>query len=479
MESAGQTYHRLTAYRHDRHWLVPEDDERVVSTFLALDDRRYPAEFKSYPDDLPRVALPADLPPGSAGGPLDLAELSRLVYFSVGVVRYRERADGRPIHFRAAPSAGNRHPIELYVCARDVDGLDDGVWHYSPRDHALVRIGPAPECAVPALVLTGVPWRTCWKYAERGYRHVWWDAGAVVAQLHALAAQRGDRLHVSLGFADREVARLVGADLEHELPLAVVSIGRFQPAPVAAGDAATGDLGPVPVTFPLVGRTHQAGVLRTSDSAGNWAQRSARTSPRRHRDGAEPVEDVIVRRGSTRRFDANATVKLDVLRATMLAAGDVPDWDCGAWPLTTHVVANAVDDLTPGVYRWLDGEPRLVAADGDPRAQARVLCEGQDLAHDSAFLVLQSALIAPFLLRRGERGYRVLQFAAGVAAGGLYLSAFAQELGCTGLTITDTTVPDVLRSPADGLLAVAVGVPAYRARRGASRPGSPARLREL
>ena len=29
------------------------------------------------------------------------------------------------------------------------------------------------------LVLTGIPWRTTWKYGERGYRHLFWDAGAM------------------------------------------------------------------------------------------------------------------------------------------------------------------------------------------------------------------------------------------------------------------------------------------------------------
>ncbi|WP_433260047.1 nitroreductase family protein [Actinosynnema sp. CS-041913] len=473
-ESAGEAYHRLTVYRPDRPWFVPEDDERVLSAFEPMDDSRYPAEFKRYPDALPRVVLPTDLSPPAPlrAGPVDLVELSRLLYFSAGVVRYRVPDGGRPVYFRAAPSAGNLHPVELYVCARDVDGLDDGVWHYSPRDHALVGIGPPPVCDAPAIVLTGVPWRTCWKYAERGYRHLWWDAGTVVAQLHAL---RGDGVHVRLGFADREIARLVGADPAHEFPLAVVDLGRSGSTPRAAADAVTGDLGPIPVTFPLIGDTHRAGDLRTSDDAEQWAETPV-DSPTPPRGGTEAVEEVILRRGSTRRFDPKATIPLDAFRATMLAAGRVPPWDSGTWPLASHVVVNAVDGLSPGVYRWHDAGGPEPVADGDSRAHARSLCCGQDLAYDSAFLVLHSARVGPYLGRRGERGYRVLQFAAGLASGALYLSAFGRRLGCTGLTIADTTVPAVLRSPTDGLLATAVGVPAYRSRPGATRPGSPTRL---
>ena len=43
------------------------------------------------------------------------------------------------------------------------------------------------------VVLTGIHARTGWKYMERGYRHVWWDAGTMLANLLALAAADGLR----------------------------------------------------------------------------------------------------------------------------------------------------------------------------------------------------------------------------------------------------------------------------------------------
>ena len=72
----------------------------------------------------------------------------------------------------------------------------------SPAEFALRRLREgdfrarlAASAAAPAiaglplcLVLTGIPWRTTWKYRERGYRHLFWDAGAIVANLLAVAA---------------------------------------------------------------------------------------------------------------------------------------------------------------------------------------------------------------------------------------------------------------------------------------------------
>jgi hypothetical protein len=37
------------------------------------------------------------------------------------------------------------------------------------------------------LALTGIPWRTAWKYTERGYRHLFWDSGMILANVLALA----------------------------------------------------------------------------------------------------------------------------------------------------------------------------------------------------------------------------------------------------------------------------------------------------
>ena len=59
--------------------------------------------------------------------------------------------------------------------------------------HALVRIAPPALGEATTLIVTGVPWRTAWRYAERGLRHVYWDAGTMLAQTLALAP--GARLY--------------------------------------------------------------------------------------------------------------------------------------------------------------------------------------------------------------------------------------------------------------------------------------------
>jgi len=166
-----------------------------------------PPDTKLYPSGLPNIALPRDwtVPPLAAtevlGGmsttatPVALQGLGRLLRLSAGVVRFRAR---RPSpagvwRFRAAGSAGGRFPLEVYVAAHGVEGLEDGVYWYDPVAHALVRIAPPPlgDDLATTVVVTGVAWRTAWRYTERGFRHVYWDAGSMLGQLLALAHSAG------------------------------------------------------------------------------------------------------------------------------------------------------------------------------------------------------------------------------------------------------------------------------------------------
>ena len=99
------------------------------------------------------------------------------------------------------------------------------MYWYHPQDHCLVLIGPPPTGDVPVLVVTGVPWRTGWRYRERGYRHIYWDAGTMLSQVLAAAASAGVTAHLLSRFPDQAVAELVGADGVNEWPVAIVSLG--------------------------------------------------------------------------------------------------------------------------------------------------------------------------------------------------------------------------------------------------------------
>ena len=477
-------YHELTAHDADSVPFVPRDDPRLLQDLVPNERATWPWSCKRYADGLPATALPRDWPPAGpalevlAGltvpPPLDLAALARVLHLSAGVVRVAEPDGKPPILFRAAGSAGGRFPLELYVAARGIAGLADGVHWYDPVGHALVQVGPAAADGVSTLVVTGIPWRTGWRYAERGYRHLFWDAGTMLSQALALAGPA--RLWTR--FPDAAVARLVGADGTHELPLALVALEDGEPAVDAGGDAVAGAVDAAPRELPLVTAAFRAGE---EDALGEpWPTppplAGAAAAPVAPATSAAPttsapsatsatsapaasLDDVILRRGSTRRMDATASVPREALAFSMAAAMrgiDVPHW----------VAVHAVDGLEPGLYRWPDLANPLRT--GDLRQELLRVCWDQDLGRDAASVVVAAADLDAL----GDRGYREAQLAAGLVEGRLHLAAYALGHGASGMTFLDSEIPALLGEPLAGLLLTCVGVPAYRSRSG-GRPGAP------
>src|SRR3954469_10557826 len=115
VESGAGLLHRLTSYSPDREWDVPADDPRVRHDLTPNDPDTVPPPMKRYADDLPRLALPRDLPDpgvtatsvlaGEAASPLalDAAQLGRILFLGAGVVRTADR-NGRRFLFRASGS---------------------------------------------------------------------------------------------------------------------------------------------------------------------------------------------------------------------------------------------------------------------------------------------------------------------------------------------------------------------------------------
>jgi SagB-type dehydrogenase family enzyme len=470
---AAREYHRLTSYEPGREWDVPVGDPRVRQDVVPNDFSRLPPPVKQYADGLPTTSLPRDLPAAStptlavlagaavAGEPgrLDVAQLARLLFLSAGVVRTAER-NGRTTLFRAAGSAGARFPLEVYVAARGVEGVPDGVHWYDPVEHALRQVGPAPAGGTTTVVVTGVPWRTGWRYAERGYRHLYWDSGTLLAQQRALAASAGLPADLRSRFPDGQVSELVGADGVHEFPLALLTLGDGEPAITPTGVAARGDIDAEPVEFPLLTATQRAGdgaALGVPWPDGELVAGAFPETP--------PLDEVILRRGSTRRMVRGATVPRSMLEWSMrVAVRGIDD--------PQYVAVHGVDDVAPGLYRWPHlSEP---ARGGDLRDEVQRIALDQGLAGDASFVVISAADVAA----RDDRGYRDAQLAAGLVEGRLHLAAYGLGVGASGMTFLDSEIEELLGVPLAATIFTCVGVPEYVNRRGGA-PGAPQVVRPV
>ncbi len=510
-----------------------------------LDWDNQPLPYKLYPQIEP-IDLPVDWPepqvpavtvlsgagPADGDGAVDLAGLARLLFLSAGVTR-RIRHGAQELFFRAAPSAGGLYPIEVYVVCADLPGLGAGVYHFEPLEFALRRLRRADvrrNLAAAAadetvarrpvsLVLTGIPWRTTWKYGARGYRHLLWDAGTILSHTLTAAAATALPAQVLTGFVDAEVTRLVGVGEAVapfvEYPLAVVALGAPEMEASGPVDVADLDLQVAPLSQrmtpePALRAVHRAGDLGDPRAVAAWRAALADLPPQPAPrdvtasddamptgdvaapddveatvDVAEPddaeatVDEVVLRRGSTRRFARGAAPASALTWGMAAAARPVPaDFAAGQASLLTHLIAvHAVDGVEPGAYRWtLDGAVQQRA--GDLPDETAHLCLDQALGGTSAFTVFHAAELGPLLEAGGARAYRAAQLEAGIVAGRLQLAGFALGLGGTGLTFYDDEVSRFFDTAAEPMLATAIGHPDYDARRG-RRPSEMPPLRSV
>lgn len=160
--------------------------------------------------------------------PVDLAALATLLHLSAGVQEWVvARGEGR-VALKTSPSGGARHPIQVYVAARNVAGLPAGIYHYAAGEHALERLpltGRLPRFdtflptqwwyrnAAALVFFTAVFERTRWRYqGPRAYRAVLIEAGHVCQTMCLTATWLGLAPFCSMALADATIERVLGLD---------------------------------------------------------------------------------------------------------------------------------------------------------------------------------------------------------------------------------------------------------------------------
>jgi SagB-type dehydrogenase family enzyme len=482
-----------------------------------LDWANRPQSFKIYPKIEP-LPLPRDVPqtgvaalsaisepaPSSRADSVpDLRDLARILYFSAGITKQRAHPSGE-IYFRAAACTGALYEIELYVVTGDLAGLDAGVYHFNPADVSLrlLRKGdfrknlaqatatePAVVHAPASIICTGTYWRNAWKYQARTYRHFGWDNGTLLANMLAVSTASGLPAEIVLGFVDIEVNRLLDLDTRREVSLCLVPIGHKSESSLPAlREAPALGLETIPlsereVEYPSMLEMHDASSLESEEEVAQWRRKQQVFPSSAPADEAvrlqrlleeerpkDTIEQVILRRGSTRAFDKTASITLDQLSTIFDCAtrGLPADFlePPGAQLNDLYLIVHAVQGLKSGAY-FCRREPNtleLLKA-GELRAEAHHLGLEQELPADACVDIFFLADLKRILEGYGNRGYRAVQLEAGAIGGRMYLAAYAQHLGATGLTFFDDDVINFFSPHAKGKSAIfllAIGKPLKR-----------------
>jgi SagB-type dehydrogenase family enzyme len=201
--------------------LTPELVARKT-TFLDWDSQ--PSLFKSYPHFCYRVTL------------CDHPSLQWLMH--TRLITDERLIAYKPYRRLNVPSAGNLHPIEIYLQIRNVTGLLSGIYHLEPLTQEIVLIAEIGAAGIEPYVglehrftgclvmLSIVPFRSSWKYGLRGWRYLYLDLGHQIGVLGSSVRHFGLNL-TKMSFCDTDgLNRIMGMG-EDERIAAVYGIGEY------------------------------------------------------------------------------------------------------------------------------------------------------------------------------------------------------------------------------------------------------------
>jgi SagB-type dehydrogenase family enzyme len=476
-QDAVRAYHQRSKHRLQRYAAGPE----------TLDWDAQPDPFRRWPG-APLAPLPlaadalrttwADLP--GPAQPVDRRTIGALLELRFGLTAWKQQGPDRWA-LRANPSSGNLHPTEAYLLVRGVGGLDDGLYHYAPREHGLEQRARFAASGAPAqlwLGLSSIQWREAWKYGERAFRYCQLDIGHALGALRYAAATLGWQARPVDGIGHAELAALLGLDreadfghAEREEPELLLQLGPDLPACAAPpggwtdgavwqGQAQRLDANPM-YRWPVIDQVAEA-TRAPARPAPIQPAPAGPLSPAPSVNATLPAATLIRQRRSAQQFDRRgrmAAAAFFRIAAALLPRAGLP-WDAWPHPARVHPVfyLHRVDGLAPGAYvlpRSADGttvlaealqtgrpwEPVADAPAGVPLQRIaahpalagalRTLSCHQPIAGDACFAL---SLLAEFdTLDHEPWRYRQRFQEAGLIGQVLYLQAEAEGLRGTGI----------------------------------------------
>lgn len=190
------------------------------TTFLDWDSQ--PCSFKHYPHFCYRVHL------------RDHPSLQWLM--ETRCITDEQMVAHKPYYRLNIPSAGNLHPIEIYVQIRNIAGLLSGFYHLDVLTQELVLITEIGAAGIEPylglehrfngvmVMMSLVPFRSSWKYGLRGWRYLYLDLGHQIGALAASVRHFGLNLTKMFTPDTNALNRVMGMG-EDERIVAIYGVG--------------------------------------------------------------------------------------------------------------------------------------------------------------------------------------------------------------------------------------------------------------
>jgi SagB-type dehydrogenase family enzyme len=475
-------YHQATKYSesvrpHDADPALRPSPLRVFEQLARLD---LPTELLSA-DEVATVSLLAHrldaVPEREANPPHDLRTLATWLYMAYGFTHASGDGQGREWH-RAAPSAGSTFPCEIYVAALAIEGLESGLYHFSPREFSLrklrgadetfallVRAGANPEAlrrTTGALLVSTIFCRSTWRFGDRGFRMALLDAGHLTENLVVAADGLGVDTLVNLRLDDAATRELIG--LEIEAPFAAAEavqsmvVWTNPSARLFSPHAPPARLPPIaraPLATDAIEYAAVVGAQQICQSAGGLVHAIrgpvADTSPlseqiqtAAHPPAEPPHGGEGLSRTLRHRHSARGFVREPISHDHFLWLNDVSFRSTPYPPMQPHDpraalvrpfwLINGVREMDSGIWYFEPATNRWAClARGEARMEAAYLCLEQQLAADAAAICFIAANVHLLMHLAGPDLYRLAHLEAGIVSQRIQLGAAALGLGACGI----------------------------------------------
>ncbi len=143
--------------------------------------------------------------------------------------------------FRPVPSAGARHAFETYLAIFKVEGLEKGIYHYLPMEHAIEFVAAVDDLenavsdslceqkwagdSAVTFFYSAVPYRSEWRYGTDAHKVMLLDAGHVVQNLYLSCGAIGCGTCAIAAFNQSEADKLLKLDGNDEFVIYAAPVG--------------------------------------------------------------------------------------------------------------------------------------------------------------------------------------------------------------------------------------------------------------
>ncbi len=473
LKSFAEYYHEETKY----------SPQGLSRNQKQIDWNNQPQPFKEYKNgkkiELAKYILRKDNDDGSIEYK-NLEKIASLLYLTNGVTAIIPYTS--PLHLRAAPSAGGLYPTEIYVIAKNYKGLEDGVYNFQAKSHSLIKFwneditaklkvacfdDSSFDKSTLSIVLTGVFFRSEWRYQERAYRRILLDTGHVIGNMIMYSSFINKYCHLIGGFKDSEVSDLLWLDKDREVPLAIINISD-EKLDMESSSLAS-DIQFYNHNFNnLIADFHKSGNILDKNKAkvqkedeniqSKLSLAFGETLSYSIIDWENSLRDTIVERRSIRAFTGESITKdqLSKILSFSYLHYLYKDQNFDAKPeffdlsiIETYIAVTDVDGLEDGCYHYDYSKNKLKQIRfKNFREEICYLCLGQELGRDAGAVIFHTTNLRKSVEKYGERAYRYLHLDSGNLGQRLNLASLKVGLGVSGIAgFFDDQVNELLGIP--------------------------------